>query len=73
VAVVFKQALRGVERDPTTGALKALVSDPAAPGAQIRSMVHGDRFGDDWRIDGITEDAVTLRKGRETRVVHLYN
>jgi hypothetical protein len=36
-------------------------------------MVHGDRFGDGWRIDGITEDAVTLRKGRETRVVHLYN
>jgi hypothetical protein len=70
--VVFKQALRGVERDPATGSVAALVRDPAAPGPQIRSMVVGDRFGDDWRIEEITEYAVTLRKGRETRVVRLY-
>ncbi|MEE2849665.1 MAG: hypothetical protein VX561_07345, partial [Pseudomonadota bacterium] len=72
VSVVFKQALRGVERNPSTGSLAALVSDPAAPGPQIRSIVVGDRFGDGWRIEEITESAVTLRKGRETRVVRLY-
>ena len=72
VSVVCKQALRGVERNPSTGSLAALVSDPAAPGPQIRSIVVGDRFGDGWRIEEITESAVTLRKGRETRVVRLY-
>ena len=72
VAVVFKQALRGVERNPATGSLAALVSDPAVPGPQIRSMVVGDQFGDGWRIDEISEIAVTLRKGRETRVVRFY-
>lgn len=72
VSVVFKQALRGVERNPATGSLAALVSDPAAPGPQIQSIVVGDRFGDGWRIEEITESAVTLRKGRETRVVRLY-
>jgi hypothetical protein len=70
--VVFKQALSGIERDPTTGALAALVRDPAAPGPQIRVMAVGDRFGGDWRISEITDYAVTLRKGRETRVVRLY-
>ena len=58
--------------DPATGALTALVRDPAAPGPQIRAMAVGDRFGDDWRISEITDYAVTLKKGRETRVIRLY-
>ena len=33
----IKQALGGIERDPATGALTALVRDPAAPGPQIRA------------------------------------
>ncbi|QYF86435.1 hypothetical protein [Brevundimonas sp. PAMC22021] len=70
--MVFKQALSGVERDPATGGLTALVRDPAAPGPQIRSIAVGDRFGDGWRISEISEYAVTLKKGRETRVVRLY-
>jgi hypothetical protein len=72
VAVIFKQALGGIERDAATGALSALVRDPAASGPQIRSMAVGDRFGDGWRISEISETAVTLKKGRETRVVRLY-
>ena len=72
VSVVFKAALTGIARDPATGALTALVRDPAAPGPQIAAMRIGDRFGDGWRINEISADAVTLRKGRETRVVRLY-
>lgn len=71
VAVVFRTALRAIERDPFTGSLSALMSDPAAPGPQTRSIRVGDRF-DGWRIQDITETAVTLTRGRERRVVQLY-
>ena len=71
VAVVFRSALRAIERDPFTGSLSALMSDPAAPGPQTRSIRVGDRF-DGWRIQDITETAVTLTRGRERRVVQLY-
>ena len=72
VAVTFRAALSGITRDPASGRYGALVRDPAAPGPQITSMRVGDRFGDGWRISQISADAVTLRKGRETRVVRLY-
>ncbi|MBD3837961.1 hypothetical protein [Brevundimonas sp.] len=72
MAVVFKQALAGIERDPQTLSYAALVRDPAAPGPQIRSMRVGDTFGEGWRVSQITEYAVTLSKGRETRVVRLF-
>jgi len=73
VAVLFKQALLGVSRDPLTGAMSALVRDPGQPGPQIGRMKAGDVFGrDGWRIRDITDQAVTLEKGRETRVVHLF-
>ncbi|NBB63527.1 hypothetical protein GVN18_30135, partial [Pseudomonas sp. ODNR1LW] len=69
---VFKQGLRGIERDPTTGAFVALVAQPALPGAQSQSMKPGDVFQDGWRVSEISEYAVTLRRGRETRVVRLF-
>lgn len=72
IAVVFKQALSGIERDPQTGAFRALVRDPAAPSPQIAAMNVGARFGDGWRIRQISADAVTLAKGREVRVVRLF-
>lgn len=72
VSVLFKAVLSGIERDPQTGIYRALVRDAAAPPPQIASMGVGDRFGDGWRIRQISEDAVTLAKGRETRVVRLY-
>ncbi|MBN8529834.1 MAG: hypothetical protein J0M36_11465 [Caulobacterales bacterium] len=72
VAVVFKSLLAGVEKDPATGRLYALVRDSASPTPQIARMAVGHRFGDGWRISEISETAVTLRKGRETRVVRLY-
>ncbi len=72
VSVVFKQALSGIERDPETGAFRALVRDPAAPSPQIAAMSVGARFGDGWRIREISADAVTLAKGREVRVVRLF-
>ena len=72
VAVVFKSLLAGVETDPATGRLHALVRDSASPTPQIARMAVGHRFGDGWRISEISETAVTLRKGRETRVVRLY-
>lgn len=71
VAVVFRSALRAIARDPQTGALSALMSDPAHLGPQTRTLRSGDRF-DGWRIDDIAEDAVTLSRGRERRVVRLY-
>jgi hypothetical protein len=72
VAVLFKAALSGIERDPQTGVFHALVRDPAAPPPQVVSMGVGARYGDGWRIREISEDAVTLAKGREVRVVRLY-
>lgn len=72
VAVVFRSALRGIARDPETGELSALIQDPVAFGPQISSRKVGDTFGDGWRISGLTEYAVTLEKGDETRLVRLY-
>lgn len=72
ISVTFKAALRGITQDPDTGRYGALVGDPAAGGPQIAAMTVGDSVGDGWRINQITADAVTLRKGRETRVVRLY-
>lgn len=72
VAVVFKQALSGIERDTQTGAYRALVRDTAAPPPQIVVMREGAPFGDGWRIKHISADAVTLGKGREVRVVRLF-
>lgn len=73
VAVVFKQGLLGIERDPATGQYRAMVRDPAHPGPQIRLMAAGETFGDKgWRIEQVSEFSVTLRKGRETRVVRLF-
>ena len=72
VAVVFKAALTGIQRDPGSGSLRALVRDPAAPGPQITAMTVGARFGDGWRIKQISADSVTLGKGRDIRVVRLY-
>jgi hypothetical protein len=69
--VTFRAALLGIERDPDTGVLGALVRNPAAPGPQIDVMRVGDRFGD-WRISEISTEAVTLRKNREIRVVGLF-
>lgn len=72
VSVVFRQALTAIERDPATGAYRAYVRDPAAPGPQSVAMSEGARFGDGWRISEISPESVTLRKGRESRVVRLY-
>jgi hypothetical protein len=70
--VVFKQALRGIERDPATGGYVALVAAPAPSGPQTAAMATGAAFGDGWRIAEISEYGVTLRKGPETRVVRLF-
>lgn len=72
VAVVFKAALRGIERDTETGAFYALVRDPAASSPQMGVMGEGARFGDGWLIREISADAVTLAKGGEVRVVRLF-
>ena len=72
VAEVFKSLLAGVEQDTVTGELQTLMRDSASPRPQISRMSVGDTFGDGWRISEISETAVTLRKGRETRVVRLY-
>lgn len=72
VAVVFKNALSGIERDPATGVYRALVRDPVAPGPQILALSVGDGFADGWRITDVTADAVVLGKGRDVRVVRLY-
>jgi hypothetical protein len=69
VAVTFKAALRGVERDPATGRHGALVSD-ASGGVSLIPV--GGRYGDGWRIRNISAEAVTLAKGRETRVIRVF-
>ena len=72
IAETFRARLGGIVRDPDTGVYGALVRDPAAGGPQIATMTVGDGVGDGWRIGEITADAVTLEKGRETRVVRLF-
>lgn len=72
VAVVFKSALSGIERDPATGVFRALVRNPMSGSSQTTPMGLGSKFVDDWRIKEISSDAVTLAKGREIRVVRLY-
>lgn len=72
VAVTFAAALRAIEREPGTERYQALVSDPAAQGPQTRIIVVGDAYGDGWRINDISADAVQLVRGRETRRVPLY-
>ena len=72
VSVLFKAVLLAIQRDQQTGNYRALVRDPAAPPPQMAAMSVGARFGDGWRIREISEDAVTLAKGREVRVVRLY-
>jgi len=67
VAVTFRAALRGVERDPATGARHVLVSGAGG----VAPLAEGAVF-EDWRIKEITADAVTLTKGRETRVVRVF-
>jgi hypothetical protein len=70
---LFKQGLLGVRRDPVSGDFSALVRDPAQAGPQIGRMKAGDAFGNSgWRIRHVSEFAVTLEKGRETRVVRLF-
>jgi len=73
VAVVFKSALKGIERDTATGAYRALVRNAAAPGPQITPISIGDEFIEGWRVRDISEDAVILAKGAETRVIRLYS
>ncbi|MBX3478331.1 MAG: hypothetical protein KF910_12025 [Brevundimonas sp.] len=72
VAVVFKSLLAGVEQDADTGTLRALVRQSASPSPQIARMAVGDSFGDGWKLSEISETAVTLRKGKDVRVVRLY-
>jgi len=69
VAVTFRAALRGVERDPATGQRRALVTTDSGG---VGALAEGARFGDGWRIKDITAEAVTLAKGRETRVVRVF-
>jgi len=69
VAVTFKAALRGVERDPATGRQRVLVGDASGG---VATISEGGRFGDGWRIRNISAEAVTLAKGRETRVVRVF-
>ena len=69
VAVTFKAALRGVERDPATGRSSVLVSDPSGG---VAALPEGSRYGDGWRIRNISAEAVTLAKGRETRVIRVF-
>jgi len=68
VAVTFKAVLRGVERDPATGRQRVLISD----GGGVSAIQEGGGFGDGWRIKNISAEAVTLAKGRETRVVRVF-
>lgn len=71
--MVFRRALTGIRRDPTTGVFSAMVRDPAQPGPQIRLMTAGETFGDDgWRIREVSEFAVVLEKKTETRVIRLF-
>lgn len=69
VAVTFRASLRGVERDPTTGRHRALVSDASGG---VSAISEGGTVGDGWRIRTVSEEAVTLAKGRETRVVRVF-
>ena len=69
VAVTFKAALRGVERDPATGRQRVLVSDASGG---VSTLNEGGRYGDGWRIGNISAEAVTLAKGRETRVIRVF-
>lgn len=72
VSVVLAGALRAIERDVTTGEYQALITDGAASGPQTTVITTGEVYGDGWRITAITEDAIALAKGRETRQVRLY-
>ena len=67
--MTFKAALRGVERDPGTGRRHVLVSDASGG---VSTINEGGRYGDGWRIRNISAEAVTLAKGRETRVVRVF-
>ena len=69
VAVTFKAALRGVERNPATGRQHVLVSDASGG---VSPLSEGGRYGDGWRIRNISAEAVTLAKGRETRVIRVF-
>lgn len=71
-AVTFKAALAGIVRDAQSGRLSVLLRDGAAGRPQMASKTVGDEVGDGWRIQLITADSVTLRRGRENRVVRLY-
>jgi len=49
------------------------VRNAAAPGPQITPISIGDEFIEGWRVRDISEDAVILAKGAETRVIRLYS
>ena len=72
VSVIFKSLLRGVERNPSTGAFQVLLSDPAASSPQITVMGVGGRVLGDWRITAISSHTVTLSRQREVRVIPVY-
>lgn len=71
-AVVFKSVLRGVQRNPDTGAFEVLIFNPAAPPPQIDAISTGALVLGDWRITAISSQSVTLTRGRDVRVIPIY-
>ncbi|MNI31176.1 hypothetical protein D3C73_850510 [compost metagenome] len=69
MAVTFRAALRGIERDPATGRHRALVSDASGG---VSTINEGGSFDSGWHLRNISAEAVTLTKGRETRVVRVF-
>lgn len=71
VVVSFRRQVTAVI-DQGPGGLAVLMRDSSDEATQSRLLKLGDRFGDGWRLAGLTMDGAVLQKGRELRRVPFY-
>jgi hypothetical protein len=72
IAVVFRQQVTALVRDPENGRLSVLLVEGGGPNRQVTRVGLGDAWRDGWRISALTTTSAVLRKGSEERKVSLY-
>ena len=69
VAETFRAAFRGVQRNPDTGQISALVT---LGSGTVGHLAEGSPYGDGWIVKSVTHNTVTLAKGQETRLISVF-